>query len=76
VSRIQGVSAPTISRVLNAPRPWCRDFRVKTVGHDGVVRVLALSRDSQIGETHLRERGYRVERRDLNVFFVTGKENA
>lgn len=35
-----------------------------------------MSRDSQRGEAILAARGYRVERRDENIFYVTGRDNA
>ena len=64
--------ASTISRLLNDNGRYGRDFRVRG-HHNGTVRVLSLSRDSQEGAERLAARGYLIEREDRNVFFVTGK---
>lgn len=61
-----------ISLLLNQGKPF-RDFRVKTIGYDSVVRVFSLSQDSERGEVLLLNRGYETERRSPHVFLVTGR---
>ena len=65
--------AATISRLLNTNR-YGRDFRVRTYGRDGAVRVFALRQDSYEGSEKLHARGYLISRRNDNVFFVTGRQ--